>query len=98
MELLSRPEYGFLKTDPHLGRRVILLTYGGSYAYGTNVPGSDIDVRGCALNSKADLLGMGRFEQVVDEATDTTVYGFNKLLELLAACNPNVIELLGCRR
>lgn len=97
MELLDRPEYGFLKNDPHLGQNIIFLTYGGSYAYGTNVEGSDIDIRGCTLNSKADLLGMGDFEQVVDAETDTTVYAFNKLLGLLINCNPNTIELLGCK-
>lgn len=97
MELLDRPEYGFLKNDPHLGQNIIFLTYGGSYAYGTNVEGSDIDIRGCTLNSKADLLGMGDFEQVVDDHTDTTVYAFNKLLGLLINCNPSTIELLGCR-
>ena len=96
MSLLDRPEYQFLKTDPHLGKHIMFLTYGGSYAYGTNVEGSDIDIRGCTLNSKADLLGMGNFEQVVDTETDTTVYAFNKLLTLLISCNPNTIELLGC--
>lgn len=97
MYLLDRPEYQFLRTDPQLGRNIIFLTYGGSYAYGTNVEGSDIDIRGCTLNSKADLLGMGDFEQVIDTETDTTVYAFNKLLALLISCNPNVIELLGCK-
>ncbi len=56
MNLLERPEYNFLKTDPCLGKNIIFLTYGGSHAYGTNVEGSDIDIRGCTLNSKADLL------------------------------------------
>ena len=97
MSLLDRPEYLFLKTDPRLGQHIMFLTYGGSYAYGTNVKGSDIDIRGCTLNSKADLLGMGGFEQVVDTETDTTVYAFNKLLTLLISCNPNTIELLGCK-
>ena len=97
MNILDRPEYGFLKTGPHLGKNIIFLPYGGSYAYGTNVEGSDIDIRGCTLNSKVDLLGMGDFEQVVDTETDTTVYSFNKLLDLLINCNPNTIELLGCK-
>lgn len=97
MKLLDSPEYQFLKTDPYLGKHVIFLTYGGSHAYGTNVEGSDIDIRGCTLNSKADLLGMGNFEQVVDTGTDTTVYAFNKLLTLLIRCNPNTIEMLGCK-
>ena len=76
MDLLDRPEYQFLKHHPRLGKNIIFLTYGGSHAYGTNVEGSDIDIRGCTLNSKADLLGMGDFEQVVDTETDTTVYAF----------------------
>lgn len=97
MEFLHGPEYSFLKTNPHLGKNIIFLTYGGSFAYGTNTEGSDIDVRGSTLNSKTDLLGMGDFEQVVDEGTDTTVYSFNKLLALLINCNPNTIELLGCK-
>ena len=97
MDLLDRPEYQFLKHHPRLGKNIIFLTYGGSHAYGTNVEGSDIDIRGCTLSSKADLLGMGDFEQVVDTETDTTVYAFNKLLTLLTSCNPNTIELLGCK-
>ena len=89
--------YDFLKANPRLKNRIIFLTLGGSYAYGTNVPGSDIDVRGCALNSKSDLLGLTNFEQFVDNQTDTVIYSFNKLVSLLLNCNPNVIEMLGCR-
>lgn len=96
-ELLKTQAYNFLRDDPRLGKNIILLTFGGSHAYGTNVPTSDVDIRGCALNSKADLLGFGTFEQVVNTETDTTVYAFNKLIQLLLSCNPNTIELLGCK-
>lgn len=96
-EVLNRPEYDFIKTNPHLGGSMIFATFGGSHAYGTNTPDSDIDVRGCALNSRTDILGRTNFEQVIDNATDTTIYSFNKLIHLLSDCNPNTIELLGCK-
>lgn len=94
----TAPEYAFLKTDEHLKNRIIFLTLGGSYAYGTNIETSDIDVRGCALNRPSDILGLTNFEQKVDNVTDTTVYAFNKLIPLLINCNPNVIEMLGCKK
>lgn len=96
-EMIGGKEYDFLRTNPHLKNRMMFLTLGGSYAYGTNIEGSDVDVRGCALNSKSDILGMSNFEQFVNTETDTTVYGFNKLITLLQSCNPNTIEMLGCR-
>lgn len=96
-EMLKKPEYDFLKNNEHLGNKVILLTLGGSHAYGTNVEGSDVDIRGCALNSKADILTNQNFEQFVNEETDTTIYAFNKLVSLLSNCNPNTIEILGCK-
>lgn len=96
-EMVAGKDYDFLRTNPHLEGKIIFLTLGGSHAYGTNVETSDVDVRGCALNSKTDLLGLSNFEQVVNEATDTTVYAFNKLISLLLSCNPNTIEMLGCK-
>jgi len=96
-ELIARPEYDFLRKDEHLNGRIVFLTLGGSHAYGTDTAASDVDIRGCALNSPSDLLGMTSFEHKVDRITDTTVYSFNKLISLLLSCNPNAIELLGCK-
>ena len=92
---LKISEYDFLRKDKNLGDNIILLTLGGSYAYGTNNENSDLDVRGCALNSKMQILTNEKFEQFVNEVTDTTIYSFNKLISLLSNCNPNTIELLG---
>lgn len=89
-------DYEFLDENEHLGNNICLLTLGGSYSYGTNVEGSDIDIRGVANNSCSDILGLTNFEQVVDEKTDTTIYAFNKIINLLMNCNPNVLEMLGC--
>lgn len=89
-------EYDFLRVDKNLGRNIILLTLGGSHAYGMDKEGSDLDVRGVALNQKEEILLGTDFEQVVNTDTDTTIYSFNKIIELLSKCNPNTIEELGC--
>lgn len=92
---LNSTEYSFLRENEHLGNNIILLTLGGSHAYGTNNENSDLDIRGCALNSKMQILTNENFEQFTNEATDTTIYSFNKLISLLSNTNPNTIELLG---
>ena len=92
---LSRSNYDFLRDNLHLGSNIILLTLGGSHAYGTNNEDSDLDIRGCALDSKMQILTNEKFEQVIDNNTDSTIYGFNKLITLLSNCNPNTIEMLG---
>ncbi len=54
-------------------------------------------LEGVTLNSKENILLGSDFEQVVDLDTDTTIYSFNKILQLLSSNNPNVIEILGCK-
>lgn len=95
--LIASDEYEFLKSNEHLGGGIIMLGLGGSHAYGTNIETSDLDVRGCALNSKEEILTNQHYEQFVDEKTDTTIYAFNKLISLLCNCNPNTIEMLGLK-
>ncbi|NBH72107.1 hypothetical protein D3Z51_08755 [Clostridiaceae bacterium] len=94
-ELIQTEEYGFLRDNPRLGDRIMLLGLGGSHAYGTNQEGSDVDLRGVTLQLPSDLIWMTRFEQYEDNKTDTVVYGFNKIIRLLLECNPNTCEILG---
>lgn len=56
--LMNTSEYDFLRDNERLGKRIILLGLGGSYAYGTNNEGSDIDFRGITLNMPSDLIGL----------------------------------------
>lgn len=95
--MLKAPTYDFLRNNEYLGSNIMFLTLGGSYAYGTNIETSDVDIRGCALNTQEEILTNKKFEQFVNEETDTTIYGFNKLVNLLTNVNPNTIEMLGCR-
>ncbi len=96
-EKLKTSEYDFLRHNPYLSNNIIMIGLGGSYAYGTNNENSDIDMRGCALNSKREILLNKCFEQVVDVPTDTVIYSFNKLISLFTSCNPNAIELIGLK-
>lgn len=114
-EVIKRPEYSFLNEDERLGENTIILTYGGSIAYGLNGPTSDTDIRGILLPTKKDLLsptcfisdkdknnkhlimGPSGFEQYLDKETDTTLYSLKKMIGLLYKCNPNTIEILGCK-
>lgn len=96
-EIIKSSEYDFLRNNEHLGNNIILLTVGGSHAYGLNKEGSDLDIRGCAVNSKKEILLGKDFNQVKNDATDTLIYSFNKLISFLCGCNPNVMEMLGLR-
>lgn len=78
--------------------RIALLTYGGSYAYGTNVEGSDVDVRGIMLPSKNEILSMTCSEEaLVDTNTDTVIYPLKQMVKLLCNANPNTIEIVATR-
>ena len=92
--IINSSEYDFLREKP-LGNNIILLGLGGSRAYGTNNENSDLDIRGIATHNAEDILTRKGFEQVVNEATDTTSYSLEKIVNLLSNCNPNTIEILG---
>lgn len=100
--MLESEDYKFLeelnKTNP-----LLFITLSGSRGYGTckDLVTADYDFRGLMANSKSDLLGFGNTEQYiahdVDKGVDATIYTINKLIKLLINCNPNTIELLGCK-
>lgn len=94
---LNSSEYDFIRTNPHLGGNILILTTAGSIAYGTNVNTSDIDIRGVTVERKQDIMGLSSFEQFEDRATDTVIYGLKKFIALCLNSNPNVLEILGTR-
>jgi uncharacterized protein len=66
----------------------------GSVAYGTNLPTSDVDIKGVFIQPLEDILGMGYIEQVNDDKNDTTYYELRRFLELISTANPNLLEIL----
>ena len=94
-EVLKRPEYAWVNDYRD---RLCFITLGGSWGYGTNVEGSDIDVRGVMLPTVDELIGLKHFEQRMDAETDTTLYEFNKFIKLVCNTNPNVVEMLGANQ
>lgn len=99
---LKSKEYDFLREDSRLGSNIILLTTGGSYAYGTNISSkehvSDFDVRGICLNTKKELLTMSCNDKPIeDKELDCTVYPLKQIIGLLTNSNPNVLEMLGTK-
>lgn len=55
--MLDSSAYDFLRENQHLKNRITFLTLGGSYAYGTNIETSDVDIRGCALRRAIHSFG-----------------------------------------
>ena len=102
--IIYTKDYKFLWDKEILNKNILFLCLGGSYSYGTNVESSDIDIRGVVRENINSLLGIryinyenNDFEVYVDNNTDTTVYALRKLVSLLLSCNPNTIEMLGCK-
>lgn len=78
-----------------LDRSTILRVRHGSHAYGTNIAGSDEDVRGICIPPVAYHYGyLHSFEQYVHNDPDVTIFGLQKFCRLAADGNPNALELL----
>ena len=77
---------------------VILAGFGGSHSYGTNIEGSDVDIRGAFKENYNDLVDWrDTREEYTSKQYDITIYSLRKIVKLLCNCNPNVIELLGLK-
>lgn len=78
-----------------LPERTIYLTIHGSHSFGTNIEGSDLDVKGVCIPPKEYLFGFGQnFEQAEQNEPDLVVYSLQKFMNLAANANPNIIEVL----
>lgn len=67
----------------------------GSRAYGTDVPGSDTDIRGVFVLPKKQFYGLNYVAQVNSDKNDETYFELGRFAELLTKNNPNILEMLG---
>ena len=88
-------KYSFLWNNEYSN---VLISLGGSWAYGTNNENSDIDVRGIVLDPEESIIGLSNFEQAeihdTEREIDCVRYGLRKMVKLLLQNNPNCIEIL----
>lgn len=66
----------------------------GSRAYGTDLPGSDTDVKGVFVLPKTTFYGLDYTPQVNSEKNDEVYYELRRFAELLSKNNPGVLEML----
>ncbi len=90
------PETAEDYTLDRIRRPDVLLfeTVAGSHAYGTNVEGSDQDLRGVFVATPGLTGGLDLIEQVTDERNDEVYYEIGRLMTLLLKNNPNALELI----
>jgi len=80
--------------DLHDKDLIIFEAKMGSHAYGTNIPTSDVDLRGIFVQPLEDILQYGYADQVSDKLNDIVYYELGRFFELLEKNNPNILELL----
>ena len=74
----------------------VLVTLAGSHAYGTQRPGSDLDIMGIYIAPLRDVLSLRpppETRKLADR--DATFYELRHFCKLAASCNPTVLEVLG---
>jgi hypothetical protein len=92
MEAIFAPHQASM---PWLEKSTCLLVRAGSYAYGTNTPGSDEDYKGIAIPPLEYFHGFAhRFEQAETKKPDAVIYDVRKFLRLAADANPSILEVL----
>lgn len=100
-EKLNTAEYKYL-TDELKSHEVMILGLGGSISYGTDIwtpeYQSDIDIRAIRANTRSEILTLRpNINPFKDEVTDSVMYSFSHICDLLLKCNPQTLEILATK-
>lgn len=92
---------------PEIEQGMVMLGITGSHAYGTNIEGSDVDLKGITIPPLDYFFSTKRFDQkdswsdnepgnmlILDDHKDVVVYSLSKFMELVVCQNPNILDLL----
>lgn len=78
-----------------LDRNKVVEMYAGSRAYGTNLPTSDVDIRGIFVADQISIrTPFFDVEEIELPDGDIKFFELNKFMKLAVEQNPNVVELL----
>ncbi len=81
--------------DLRAQRLILFEAVSGSRAYGTNLPHSDMDLKGVFILPEDQFFGLEYIPQIANETNDEVFYELRRFVELLLKNNPTVLELLG---
>jgi len=72
---------------------IIFKTIIGSHAHGTNIEGSDVDIKGIYIQSPESILDHGYREQY-EVNPDEVYYELRRVVELCCTSNPTMLEII----
>ena len=78
---------------PSIGHKILFRAIVGSHAYGTNVEGSDIDIKGIFIQSPESVLEEG-YKPQIEVSKDEVYYELGRFVDLVVGGNPTMLELL----
>ncbi len=77
-----------------MNNQILFKCIRGSHAYGLATEQSDIDTTGIFIKTADELYGLKQTEYIADEKNDNTLYEIGRVIELLIAGNPSMLEML----
>lgn len=73
---------------------ILFEALSGSRAYGTDLPHSDVDLKGVFILPETEFYGLHYLPQVANDTNDEVFYELRRFVELLLKSNPTALELL----